>query len=143
MEKQEFKNAMQLLDKSIDEMFLGDYEKVNNIVEVTEKLILDAKYPRKWFNYYGSYTLEKLYKKLEKKYGYKVEFSAVNDARLMQARKHELQGEKDYIHFLNSGEFNLKEMSRYATPQEVNTIRVICRAFGELAYKHKKVITLA
>lgn len=143
MEKQEFKNAMQLLDKSIDEMFLGDYGKVNNIVEVTENLILDAKYPRKWFNYYGSYTLEKLYKKLEKKYGYKVEFSAVNDARLMQARKHELQGEKDYIHFLNSGEFNLKEMSRYATPQEVNTIRVICRAFGELAYKHKKVITLA
>lgn len=143
MEKQEFKNAMQLLDKSINEMFLGDYEKVNNIVEVTENLILDAKYPRKWFNYYGSYTLEKLYKKLEKKYGYKVEFSAVNDARLMQARKHELQGEKDYIHFLNSGEFNLKEMSRYATPQEVNTIRVICRAFGEIAYKHKKVITLA
>ena len=143
MEKQEFKNAMQLLDKSIDEMFLGKYEKVDNIVEVTENLILDAKYPRKWFNYYGSYTLEKLYKKLEKKYGYKAEFSAVNDARLMQARKHELQGEKDYIHFLNSGEFNLKEMSRYATPQEVNTIRVICRAFGELAYKHKKVITLA
>lgn len=143
MEKQEFKNAMQLLDKSIDEMFLGKYEKVNNIIEVTENLILDAKYPRKWFNYYGSYTLEKLYKKLEKKYGYKVEFSAVNDARLMQARKHELQGEKDYIHFLNSGEFNLKEMSRYATPQEVNTIRTICRAFGELAYKHKKVITLA
>lgn len=143
MEKQEFKNAMQLLDKSIDEMFLGKYEKVNNIVEVTENLILDAKYPRKWFNYYGSYTLEKLYKKLEKKYGYKAEFSAVNDARLMQARKHELQGEKDYIHFLNSGEFNLKEMSRYATPQEVNTIRTICRAFGELAYKHKKVITLA
>ena len=134
---------MQLLDKSIDEMFLGKYEKVDNIVEVTENLILDAKYPRKWFNYYGSYTLEKLYKKLEKKYGYKAEFSAVNDARLMQARKHELQGEKDYIHFLNSGEFNLKEMSRYATPQEVNTIRVICRAFGELAYKHKKVITLA
>ena len=143
MEKQEFKNAMQLLDRSIDEMFLGDYEKVNNIVEVTENLILDARYPRKWFNYYASYTLEKLYKKLEKKYGYKAEFSAVNDARLMQARKHELQGEKDYIHFLNSGEFNLKEMSRYATPQEVNTIRVICRAFGELAYKHKKVITLA
>lgn len=143
MEKQEFKNAMQLLDKSIDEMFLGDYEKVNNIVEVTENLILDAKYPRKWFNYYGSYTLEKLYKKLEKKYGYKVEFSAVNDARLMQARKHELQGKKDYIHFLNSGEFNLKEMSRYATPHEVNTIRTICKAFGELAYKHKKVITLA
>lgn len=143
MEKQEFKNAMQLLDKSIDEMFLGKYEKVNNIVEVTENLILDARYPRKWFNYYGSYTLEKLYRKLEKKYGYKVEFSAVNDARLMQARKHELQGEKDYIHFLNSGEFNLKEMSRYATPQEVNTIRTICRAFGELAYKHKKVITLA
>lgn len=143
MEKQEFKNAMQLLDKSIDEMFLGNYEKVDNIVEVTENLILDAKYPRKWFNYYGGYTLEKLYKKLEKKYGYKVEFSAVNDARLMQARKHELQGKKDYIHFLNSGEFNLKEMSRYATPQEVNTIRLICSAFGALAYKHNKVITLA
>ena len=67
----------------------------------------------------------------------------MNDARLMQARKHELQGEKDYIHYLNSGEFNLKEMSRYATKEEVNTIRVICKAFGELAYKHKKVITLA
>ena len=92
---------MQLLDRSIDLMFAGEYENVKSIVEVTEKLIVDSKYPRKWFNYYASYTLEKLYKKLEKKYGYKVEFSAVNDARLMQAKKHELQGEKDYIHYLN------------------------------------------
>ena len=35
---------MQLLDRSIDLMFVGEYENVNSIVEVTEKLIVDSKY---------------------------------------------------------------------------------------------------
>ena len=50
MEKQEFKNAMQLLDRSIDLMLAGEHEK--SILEVTEKLIVDDRYHRKWFNYY-------------------------------------------------------------------------------------------
>ena len=68
MEKQEFKNAMQLLDRSIDLVLAGEYENVKSIVEVTEKLIVDDRYPRKWFNYYTQYTFEKLHKRLVKKH---------------------------------------------------------------------------
>ena len=59
---------MQLLDRSIDLVLAGEYENVKSIVEVTEKLIVDDRYPRKWFNYYTQYTVEKLHKRLVKKH---------------------------------------------------------------------------
>ena len=140
MEKQEFKNAMQLLDRSIDLVLAGEYENVKSIVEVTEKLIVDDRYPRKWFNYYTQYTFEKLHKRLVKKYSY-CHTNLFTDAGLnfMQGRKHELQGERDYIHHYSSANGNLE----YASKEEAEAIRRMFKALGELAYKYKKVITLA
>ena len=143
MDKQEFKQAMMTLDSSIDAMFNGDYEKVAGIVDVTEKLIVDSKYPRKWFNYYSSYTFEKTYKKLYKKYGYRVQYLGSLEVKLMQARKHELQGYNDHMQYREQANFILRENARYMTLEEKRAIELICLNLGELAYKYKKVITLA
>lgn len=142
MDKKEFKKAMKTIDKSLDLMLQGDFRAVDDIIMVTETLIVDARYPRKWFDYYASYSLHKLYRRFFEKYGSSRCYGGNVTAKLMQARKHELEGNKDYKQLADGGNFWLDDMEKFATKNEVETVRVLCRELGELAYKNKKIITI-
>ena len=61
----------------------------------------------------------------------------------MQARKHELQGYNDHMQYREQADFILRENTKFMTLEERRAIELISLNLGELAYKYKKVITLA